>query len=408
MDLISSNPLISTTLYVRTVGVHSPRSAIAPNPACSRPAISAAEHSRPAVPQFRHPHSPRHRARSPLPAPAVPGPPHSPRRRAQLPIAPAVPSPRPQFPPRPAVHAAEHSFLSRPAVPAAYPRPQFPPRATPLRLEWSSSAVNGTTGRDGAASTKSPPCATKSPPLRRQWKVRGPAPGMEQRASMYPSETGPFTTAVPTPSPRASRPTRIRLRKLSFTSHGRSPCSDLTFEILVRSQAATASRAWHRTRTRWRCGWCPVGRRAAGAQVHRRHHASVLGVLHNTPNIPTVGRHGTRAPHGLQHPVGLPPPLLQVSTIRLLGGGQGQGIVPLCQGQVLRAHPCLVRITPSSLPLHCPFYRVLCSSGNGVYFCLASPCLEAVKINSPRRRERSLAATAVCPSPWQDRRTADK
>jgi hypothetical protein len=196
-------------------------------------------------------------------------------------------------------------------------------------------------------------------------------PGMEQRASMYPSEIGPFTTAVPTPSPRAARPTRIRIRKLSFTSHGRSPCSDLTFESLVRSQAAMASRAWHRTRTRWRCGWCPAGRRAAGAQVHRRHHASVLDALHNTPNIPAAGRHGTRTPHGLQHPVGSPPPLLQ-STIRLLGGGQGQGIVPLCQGQVLRAHPCLVRITPSSLPLHCPFYRVLRSSGNGVYFCLAS------------------------------------
>jgi hypothetical protein len=55
-----------------------------------------------------------------------------------------------------------------------------------------------------------------------------------------------------------------------------------------------------------------------------------------------------------------------------------------------------------------PLLSVLCSSGNGVYFCLASPCLEVVKINSPRRRERSLAANVVCPSPWQDRRTADK
>jgi hypothetical protein len=138
----------------------------------------------------------------------------------------------------------------------------------------------------------------------------------------------------PTPSPCASRPTRIRIRKLSFTSHGRSPCSGLTFESLVRSQAAMASRAWHRTRMRWRCGWCPAGCRAAGAQVHRRHHASVLSAPHNTPTSRRLGGTG-RA-------------LLTVSNISLgrhqLCGGQGQGIVPLCQGQVLRAHPWLVRI----------------------------------------------------------------
>jgi hypothetical protein len=81
---------ISTTLYVRTVGVHSPCSAIAPAGARS-----------PAIPP--RPHSPRHRARSPLPAPAG--------------SCPAVPSPRP---PRAWPH---HRALT------ALRAPQSPPHA---------------------------------------------------------------------------------------------------------------------------------------------------------------------------------------------------------------------------------------------------------------------------------------
>jgi hypothetical protein len=288
----------------------------------------------------------------------------------------------------PANHASAFSVLRQSrsgalgklSSPPRSPLPH-PPETTPFPLPHSGHQIRHGTHLRLRSSRPDPawrtPKTTSFPasplwPPDPAWHTRAPA----WRIHSANAQNGAASIHVPIgdraihhrsphPTPCASCPTCIQIRKLSFTSHGRSPCSDLTFESLVRSQAATASRAWHRTRTRWRCGWCPVGRRAAGAQVHRRHHASVLGVLHNTPNIPAAGRHGTRAPHGLHHPVGSPPPLLQVSTIRLLGGGQGQGIISLCQGQVLRAHPCLVRITPSSLPLHCPFYRVLCSSGNG-------------------------------------------
>jgi hypothetical protein len=172
----------------------------------------------------------------------------------------------------------------------------------------------------------------------------------------------------PHPIPRASRPTRIRIRKLSFTSHGRSPLFGSNIREFgsvsgsdgvtgVASNADAVAMWMWMVSCRAPCGWCSSPQ--ATPHLHPR-------CLPQHPQHPDGW--ATRDARSSRSPTSrwVATASAAVSTIRLLGGGQGQGIILLCQGHVLRAHPCLVWITPSSLPLHCPFYRVLRSSGNGV------------------------------------------
>jgi hypothetical protein len=214
------NGYISTTLYVRTVGVHTERSAIAP-----RLTIPAAEHSRPAVPQFRRPHSSCHRARIPLLAPKVPAPPRSPRRWEQPPIAPAVPSLRPQpIAPavRPPLAASPDRSLSSTSPPRSWRRCDCVGRRTTQR-----------TPRGGCGKSSTP----SWPP--RRWQ---PDPAIEP-----PNRADPrYYTVLPSPFCLLCRPlltaegTRRTSRRCSSPRGAAGACSTCPGSATARGAATGA------------------------------------------------------------------------------------------------------------------------------------------------------------------------